>query len=402
MWLGQIVQGVAGHLNTKASLRHQGLQAQKKLKNFPSTNQERLLFHCASFGEFEQIKPLLEKVKENHKDVLIYLSFFSPSGYEMAKDYEHADQIVYLPIDTKSNMNLFIDLVRPSKVFLVKYELWLNFISILHKRKIPLYLISAQFRPGQFMFSKFGGLFRKGLRQINSIFVSDESSKKLLQDIGISSVVSGDTRADRVLERKMHENNLISGLGLWVKDRKVLVLGSIWPEDWAIFQPVIGEILKQYKVIIAPHEISQSFIDRIILGIGSNVLRWTDWSEEEAKASDVLVLNTVGLLADVYQYGSIAYVGGAFKQGLHNIFEPAVYKMPILFGPETTKFIEAQELMNAEAAFSVKSSNELLTVLTRLLDENIRQKAGDKAQAYVRSAKGSTEVIYSELIETKD
>jgi 3-deoxy-D-manno-octulosonic-acid transferase len=401
MHLGQMTQRLGAVFHEKLRHRYRQLKLQSGMVSVNKSNERRILVHSASYGEFEQIKPLIEKIKKNHPDQTIILSFFSPSGYYMAQEYEYADEIYYLPIDTKGNMIHFIKLVSPSMVILVKYEVWLNFTHLLVENQIPVYLVSAIFFREQIFFKSYGRVFRRVLHQIKSIYVQDKSSFEMLNSIQVSSTISGDTRADRVHARSQKTNPVLSKMTSWTSAKDILILGSVWPEDWAIFKPVLDEILQNYRLVVAPHEIHDHFMETIKSDGQVKVQRWTSWSSQEEMNADILVVDTVGILADVYRYGHVAYIGGGFKQGLHNVFEPAVYGLPIFFGPDIHKFGVAKDLVELEVAFQVSDSQSLLESLQslRAKDATIIK---DKLKHYVHSSLGSTDKIYNGLKELHD
>ena len=395
MQLGEWAQSLSSLFNSKADDRRRHIRIQYKLIKKQPLYQDRILFHCASFGELEQVIPLIRKIKEATNSTSIIVSFFSPSGFHNAQEYDEIDAVIYLPVDTPKNMRQFVNEIRPKQVFLVKYEIWLNFLKELRKQQISVYLISGRFYQSQLFFKWYGSIFRNALAGINTICVQDQISLKLLQQFGISSHLTGDTRADRVIERQKRINPELQDLSDWSSEDLVLVLGSIWPEDWRIFQPIINKILQEYKLIVAPHEIENNFINRMIKVLDVKTYKWSDHDRNVMLGSRVIMLDKMGLLADIYRYGSVAYIGGAFKQGLHNIFEPASHGLPVLFGPETTKFGEADDLIGAKAAFKVTDPTELIYALNQLKHEDFRKSAGEVARSYVQHTSGSTEKIFN-------
>ena len=397
MHLVHIGQKVGAMFNDKLRKRVAGLQAfeSKGLKSTESTH--RLLIHCASYGEFEQIKPLVEQIKRNHSQTVIIGSFFSPSGYEMAQSYEQFDQIVYLPVDTKNNMRNFINEISPDLVLVVKYEIWVNFIDVVVQKNIPIYLISGLFFREQIFFKWYGGFMQNALRKLTDIFVQDEKSLEALRSMNIKGHLGGDSRIDRVVERSKILNPHLSNLDVWCQGRKVLILGSIWPDDWNIFRPIIQDLLGGFKLIIAPHEFESGFLNKISKDIDRGEIKWSITANSLSPSQPAIILDAMGLLADIYRYGDIAYVGGGFKQGLHNIFEPAVHALPVLFGPDVTGHPEAPALVEYGGGFHVFSAESLKNHIYGLLQEDQAESSGERSLEFVLSSAGSSEFIYSSI-----
>jgi len=377
-------------------------------RNFPSDlkesirkkgNKPVIWFHCASLGEFEQGRPVLEAFRNKYPGWNIVLTFFSPSGYEIRKNYSHADIVTYLPLDTPSNAAMFIKLVNPQLAVFIKYEYWFNIMSQLGKRKIPVIFISAKFRESQYFFKKSAGWFRKQLSQANHFFVQDRLSEDLLKSIGIDQVtVSGDTRFDRVNSisgnaRKYPEVESFKG------NSRIFLAGSTWPEDEKLLKKLINNSHVDWKFIIAPHETHERHISNLIELLGDKttiLLSSTDKDPGEGKK--ILIIDSVGHLMHLYQYCHIAYIGGGFGVGIHNILEAATFGKPVIFGPNYQKFKEAKDLIDMEGAFSISDEESLQETVTRLETGNqIYDKASECSANYVKENCGATETILRHL-----
>lgn len=362
--------------------------------------------HAASLGEFEQGRPLIEMLRREHPEVKIVLTFFSPSGYEVRKNYDGADIIVYLPFDTPRNVTRFLDIVRPIFAVFVKYEFWGNYLEQLHQRHIPTYLISAVFRPDQLFFKPYGGFYRALLHCFTQIYVQDARSLRLLRDIGINNVtVAGDTRFDRVSDimRRVHpipELESFCGTRSAERTHTVFMAGSSWPAD----EEVYADWLRRHsevKGVIAPHEFDTRRLEEMkrLFGLDETVLL----SEIQNGGTDlsgkrILIIDCFGMLSSAYQYADFVYVGGGFGAGLHNINEPAVYGVPILFGPNHSKFIEAEEMKTLGGGIAVHSREGFERNADRLLyDVREREQRGRWAAEYIQSKLGATTLIYNTL-----
>lgn len=351
--------------------------------------------HCASLGEFEQGRPLIEALKEE-RGVKILLTFFSPSGYEIRKNYPLADAVVYLPLDTPENAKRFLDKIKPSIAIFVKYEIWHNFFREIGQRGTPLYLISAIFRPDQIYFKPYGKWFAQTLQGVNHFFCQDQKSAELLKEKGINQVtVAGDTRFDRVV-KLAEEGKPIPEIEEWLKGRPALVIGSSWPADEKIINSSLEVLSDDFALIFAPHEIKAEKVERLKQMLGGADL-FTELPSTEAP-SRFLIVNTIGLLSRIYRYGQLAYIGGGFGAGIHNTLEAAVYGIPVVFGPEYKKFKEAVGLIDEGAAFSVRDEDELRKVLHQITgDEDFRKKSGASARNYVMANAGATRLILEKL-----
>lgn len=314
--------------------------------------------HCASLGEFEQGRPIIEALKKERKNTKVLLTFFSPSGYEIRKNYEFADYVFYLPWDTPRNAKKFIEITKPSLAIFVKYEFWYNYSSELKKKNIPLLSVSCILRPEQAFFKSYGFIFRKILHNFDHFFVQNQETKKLLSSIGIKSTLAGDTRFDRVLQIIQSTEEI--GLAKKFKnDQKLLVAGSCWSEDIDVLIPVINTNQYNLKFIIAPHEITEAFISSIETSLQVKSVRYSKASEDSIADSSVLIIDNIGMLSRLYRYGEVAYVGGGFGAGLHNILEAACYGVPIFFGNKNyQKYQEAKELIMRGGAFEISGYSE--------------------------------------------
>jgi len=370
-----------------------------RLQSAIDPSDQIIWFHCSSLGEFEQGRPVIEKMREVSPEKKILLTFYSPSGYEIRKDFPGVDYIFYLPLDTRKNARKFIHIVHPEKVYFIKYEYWFHFLKELEITQTNTFLISAIFRKDQVFFKWYGKWFRRMLKSFNHLFVQDDNSIQILSRIGITNVtVSGDTRFDRVFSIAGKAKQY-PGIEAFVSDKRTLVMGSTWPGDEEILIRYINESKLQLKYIIAPHEVHEANIRRIETRVEKNTLRYTGLENSEPEKADVLIIDTIGILSSVYQYGTVAYIGGGFGKGIHNILEAATFGLPIIFGPQFSRFKEAHDLINSGGAFSVSDYNEFLQILTSLLTgENTLKPASELARNYVISSKGATEKIVSKTI----
>jgi 3-deoxy-D-manno-octulosonic-acid transferase len=355
--------------------------------------------HCASLGEFEQGRPVIERIKKEMPLFKIVLTFFSPSGYEIRKNYNNADCISYLPSDTPANAAKFIDLIKPEFVIFVKYEFWNNYISALYRKKIPLYLISGIFRPEQHFFKWYGSFFRGMLRKFEKIFVQDQRSLDLLSGIGIQKVtVAGDTRFDRVVQiagtaRNIHKLEQFRG------DEKLFLAGSSWRQDEEIIAEYINRFPFRMKWVFAPHEIDNSNIERLEKLFKVRYVKFSEYSEISADAR-VLIIDNIGMLSSAYRYAYIAAIGGGFGKGIHNILEPACWGIPVVFGPNYEKFREAVDLIYSGAAKSFSTFDDFKQILDFWLnDEKIYTISAEMASKYVKDNTGATEFIIQEILK---
>lgn len=386
-------------------------EAFKILKQKVDPNAKYIWFHAASLGEFEQGRPLMERIRKNYPQYKILLTFYSPSGYEVRKNYEGADIICYMPVDTRLNAIRFLRLVRPVMAFFIKYEFWSNFLHILKHRNIPTYSVSSIFREDQVFFKWYGRSYAGVLKCFTRFFVQNEESKRLLEGIGITAVdVVGDTRFDRVLQIKEAAKQLpiceafrtgvasSQSADVPHHDFKVFVAGSSWPPDENIFIPFFNEH-KDWRLLIAPHVIAEEHLKLILSLIkGKKVVRYTQTTPEEAAEADVLIIDCFGLLSSMYNYGDVAYIGGGFGVGIHNTLEAAVWNMPVIFGPNNKKFQEAQGLLKSDGGFEINTYEDFSGLMSSLMnDETFLKQAGDKAGAFVAHLAGATDKVLASV-----
>ena len=409
-------------------------------------------FHAASLGEFEQGRPLIEQLRATHPEYKILLTFFSPSGYEVRKNYEGADIVCYLPLDTIRNARRFLRAVHPVMAFFIKYEFWYNYLHILRHRGVPVYSVSSIFRPGQVFFKWYGRNYAKVLHCITHFFVQNEVSLQLLKGIGIDeATVVGDTRFDRVLQIKEQSKELpiveafkgINGKGDACKDNlsedackrvlsedackedlsedackedlsenackedlsengckgcKVFVAGSSWQPDEDIFIRFFNDH-PDWKLIIAPHVIGEDHLAYILDKLQMKAVRYTQATEQSAAEARCLIIDCFGLLSTIYRYGEIAYVGGGFGVGIHNVPEAAVWGVPVLFGPNNKRFQEAQDLLACKGSFEVTDYDSFNTIISRLIsDDKFRHQCGEASANYVKSRSGATDIIMKSVV----
>lgn len=390
---------LASLVHGKARLFHQGRREQQVTlqQTFPLKERTRPLIwvHCASLGEFEQGRPVMEALKSRNSSIQILLTFFSPSGYEVQKKYAGADFVFYLPWDTRPNARWFAETINPQLAIFVKYEFWYHYITALHEQDIPVISVSSIFRHDQNFFRWYGGLFRSMLSKFNHFFVQNEQSIQLLNSIGIhAATLAGDTRFDRV-QQIIQRAEEIELARTFKNDQTLMVVGSAWPEDMEVLIPFMNSQPDQMKFIVAPHEIKDSFLSTIEKGLKGRTIRYSKATPENIREARVLLIDNIGLLSRLYRYGEFAFVGGGFAQGLHNILEAACYGVPIFFGDRAyQKFREAVDLTQQGGAFPVQDLNDFSQKFNRL-----RENPGALADAarvtrnYVEKNLGATEKI---------
>ncbi len=385
---------LASNFNKKAKLRHEGVQSTfKLLQNF---KEEKVIWvHCASLGEFEQGRTLIEKIKIQKPDYKIALSFYSPSGFEVQKNYEHADIVFYLPDDSKKNAKKLIKLLNPQLVLFIKYEFWHFYLKELKENNIPTYLVSGIFRKNQIFFKFYGSFYRKILKNFTTLFVQNENSKQLLESINIKNVnITGDTRFDRVFEisKNKKEFPLISE---FVDNKLVFIAGSSWKKDEEIiFNYINNNETKDIKFIIAPHEIKLENVDRIKNLSSKKTILFSEANSNNIKDASILIIDNIGMLSSLYFYADITYIGGGFGSGIHNTLEAAVFGIPLIFGPKYYKFDEAKELINKKSAFSINNEHESDAILNKLIANlTFRNEAGAKAEEYINENIGASDKI---------
>lgn len=403
----------------------------EKIKNEVDSSKKHVWFHFASLGEFEQGRSVLEEFHKRYPEKLIIITFFSPSGYEIRKNYSLAEHVFYLPADSPSNARRFVELINPEMVFFTKYEYWLFYFRELKNNDIPLYMVSTIYRPDQIFFKWYGGVFRQILSYVTHFFVQNQESVRLLQSIGIHrATLSGDTRFDRVVKvaKSVRELPVIS---YFATGHRVMVAGSTWPQDLERLL-AFHQVFPDWKLIIAPHEVTKESIDYTHKLFSSSILfsELSDYMHKQQLRRDqavkrrevdmdlvyhdtdteadsipehqspILIIDNIGMLSSLYGYGDIAYIGGGFGGGIHNTLEAAAYGMPVIFGPNYHKFQEAKDLIQAKAAYSISNERELILVMDELMDYKVRIEAGNRAVGYVQQQAGATDRILS-FIEEK-
>ena len=401
--------GIAALFNKRARKLAIGHQyAFVRLKRLVEKDARYIWFHAASLGEFEQGRPLMERLRREHPEYKILLTFFSPSGYEVRKDWEGADIVCYLPLDTPTNVRIFFHYVQPKMLFLIKYEFWHNYLQACRRRGIPVYSVSSIFRPNQIFFRWYGRLggYRRVLNCITHFYVQNQQSKDLLATIGHTDNVTvvGDTRFDRVIDIR----NAAKPLPLvekFAEGHTVFVAGSSWPPDEALFIPWFksrvelqrGSEASSTKLIIAPHMIGEDHLRAIEQALdGHRTLRYSKATDDNVATADVLIIDCFGLLSSIYRYGQLAMVGGGFGVGIHNIPECAVYGIPVIIGPNNKNFREARYLLDAGACFEVHDAKEFNGIANHLLtDADAYRRAADAARSYIADNSGATDIIYS-------
>ena len=395
----QLGVAIASLFNEKVRKMWKGERAAfSYLKENVEAGAHYVWFHAASLGEFEQGRPIMEELRRRHPKYKILLTFFSPSGYEVRKNYEGADLICYMPIDTITNARRFLRAVRPEMAFFIKYEFWYNYLHILKHRGVPTYSVSSIFRPDQIFFRWYGRQYSRVLKCFTKFFVQNEESRQLLAKIGITETeIVGDTRFDRVITIKSQAKQLPL-VEAFVKDApQVFVAGSSWPPDEDIFIRYFNEH-RDWKLIIAPHVIGEDHLKQIISKLqtvnGRKIVRYTQTTAEEAAGADTLIIDCFGLLSSIYNYGNVAYVGGGFGVSIHNTLEAAVWDMPVVFGPNNKKFQEAQGLKACGGGFEIKDYGEFAALMQRFSgDEAFLKESGSRAGRFVKDQAGATDKI---------
>ena len=358
-------------------------------------------FHAASLGEFEQGRPIMEAIRREHPGYKILLTFLSPSGYEVRKNYDGADVVVYLPIDTKRNVRRFLRLTNPVMAFFIKYEFWSNYLHMLKERHVPTFSVSSIFRPNQIFFRAYGKGYGKVLDCFTHFFVQNEESRDLLQSIGIDCVsVTGDTRFDRVLQIRDAGKSLPiveNFVGGTAEERPhVFIAGSSWPPDEDIFIRYFNEH-RDWKLIIAPHVIGDDHMKQILGKLERKTVRYTEATTENVVGAECLIIDCFGLLSSIYRYADVTYVGGGFGVGIHNVLEAAVWGKPVIFGPNNKNFQEAQGLLKAGGGFEITSYDDFVGVMRKLADDKALEQSRERAGGFVESLAGATRQIMKEV-----
>lgn len=363
------------------------------LKSKIEKDKKYIWFHAASLGEFEQGRPLMERIRRQYPEYKILLTFFSPSGYEVRKNYQGADVICYLPFDTPRNARRFVKLANPCMAFFIKYEFWQNYLKNLQKHHVPTYSVSSIFRKNQVFFRWYGGKYFKVLTRFTHLFVQNEVSKELLASLNIRNVdVVGDTRFDRVIEI-FEQAKQLPLVEQFKKNSMVMVAGSSWQPDEDIFIRYFNEH-PEMKLIIAPHVIGESHLTEIIGKLKRPYVRYTQATPENVKQADCLIIDCFGLLSSIYRYGEIAYVGGGFGVGIHNVLEAAVYGIPVLFGPNNQRFQEARQLLETKGCFEIHNYEEFKEKMDRLMtDAPYLEKCGKLSGDYVKQHAGASDKV---------
>lgn len=363
-------------------------------------NRKHIWVHCASLGEFEQGRPLIEAIRSKWPESKIILTFFSPSGYEVRKNYAEADVVCYLPLDTKPNARSFLDIIDPDLIIFVKYEYWRNFLKIINKRNIPFIQVSSIFRPNYIFFKWYGGMWRRSLKQIDKIFIQDLSSADLLRSIGVDNFeVAGDTRYDRVVSIR-DQFSPIKEIEDFCRDKKVFIAGSTWEPDELLLSELYTSNPDLY-FIIAPHEIDETHLLKTEKIFPKNI-RFSQYKKQGHTDARVLIIDNIGMLSKLYHYATICYIGGGFGVGIHNTLEAAAHGKPVIFGPAYKKFTEAIELIEKGAGFSIQNASALKKITADLLnDEGFRETASKTAYQMVEENSGATEKIIHYIQEKR-
>lgn len=389
---------VGSLFNDKA---RQWMHGRKGLFNLMRTSlrqdEQRIWIHCSSLGEFEQGRPVMERLRHDFPQFKLVVTFFSPSGYKAKKLDEVADYVFYLPLDGPYNAKLFLDLVKPHSAFFVKYEFWHFYIYECRKRKIPTYAFSCNFRPSQIYFRWYGFFFDKILRRLSHIFVQNQRSLELLYKNGIAHVtVSGDTRFDRVIAARGTHKDL-TDVEIFHQNKKIFIAGSTWPADDDVICKLINQCTDDYKFIIAPHEITESKITALLAKINKPVVRYSQFSPDK-KECKVMIIDNIGLLSVIYRYGTITYVGGGFGTGIHNILEPATYGLPVIVGPNYKKFNEAESLYKLQGMYVIRNAREIIDVFNHL-KYNVEKLLEIKSlnTKYIEQNMGATDIILNQI-----
>lgn len=392
---------LASFFNKKAKLWVDGRKdIFKKLKSQISDNQSIVWFHCASLGEFEQGRPLIEKIKKEQPHLKILLTFYSPSGFEIRKNYEHADYIFYLPPDSKKNAKQFLEIVDPQVVVFVKYEFWYHYLHQLHLQKIPTFLVAAHFRKDQIFFKPYGGFYKKILTFFDHIFLQNQNSKTILLQNGFfekNITLAGDPRIDRVLQIQKNAKSF-SLIEAFKGTSNILIGGSTWTPDEDILIPWIHQQTDfRWKFIIAPHDISEAHLEEIEKKIKVNMIRFSKANAINITAAKVLLIDNIGMLSSLYHYGKIAFIGGGFGTGIHNTLEPIAFGLPVIFGKKYQKFEEAKYLVQEGGGFAISNYSEFEKVMKKMDDLTFYNNTSTKAKNYILENHGATEKIFDSI-----
>lgn len=392
--LGVRVAALLGNAKAKQWVegrRKQGSLSPEPVEGSKGPTEQWIWFHAASLGEFEQGRPVIEALKKEFPQYKILLSFFSPSGYEIRKNYPLADEVVYLPTDTPRHAAQWVQSRHFVAVFFIKYEFWFNYMQALRKADIPLFYISLILKPDSYFFRWYGGWFRRQLGNVTHFFVQDETTAELLQTHGMdNATVCGDTRFDRVAAIAQQAKPFPE-VERFIKGRQCIIMGSTWPPDEKLLAGCLPQLPEDYCLIVAPHDISESHVAQIKAMFPDSQC-YTDLEAE--KPSKTLIVNTIGILSQLYQYARFVYIGGGFGVNIHNIQEPVTFGCPVVFGPKYKSFKEAVDLVALQGAFSINDQDGLQTVFSRLMtDDDFYMKASETCRNYLKSQVGATEII---------
>ena len=395
IYIYMLCAGVVSLFNRKARLLIRGHRDTWRILRSQIGDRRYVWFHAASLGEFEQGRPLMERLRREHPEKRILLTFFSPSGYEVRKNYEGADVVCYLPFDTPLNARKFVRLAKPEMAFFIKYEFWRNYIDVLYHQEIPVYSVSSIFRENQIFFRPYGYKYARVLRRITHLFVQNEASRELLKRLGVMQVsVVGDTRFDRVIDIRRQARELPVAEAA-TRQGHVIVAGSTWPPDEDILIPYFNSH-PDCRLILAPHVVSEDHLREIEQKLQRPALRYSQATSESAAKADCLLIDGYGLLSSIYRYATVAYVGGGFGVGIHNVPEAAVYGVPVFFGPNNRKFREARELIEAGGCFEIHSADDFNRQADRLFaDAQALTQAGQAAGRYISNNAGATDAVFS-------
>lgn len=395
IYIYMLCAGVVSLFNRKARLLIRGHRDTWRILRSQIGDRRYVWFHAASLGEFEQGRPLMERLRREHPEKRILLTFFSPSGYEVRKNYEGADVVCYLPFDTPLNARKFVRLAKPEMAFFIKYEFWRNYIDVLYHQEIPVYSVSSIFRENQIFFRPYGYKYARVLRRITHLFVQNEASRELLKRLGVTQVsVVGDTRFDRVIDIRRQARELPVAEAA-TRQGHVIVAGSTWPPDEDILIPYFNSH-PDCRLILAPHVVSEDHLREIEQKLQRPALRYSQATSESAAKADCLLIDGYGLLSSIYRYATVAYVGGGFGVGIHNVPEAAVYGVPVFFGPNNRKFREARELIEAGGCFEIHSADDFNRQADRLFaDAQALTQAGQAAGRYISNNAGATDAVFS-------
>ncbi len=385
--------------NAKARKLAKGNKETWKVLDRIDAKDKVIWFHCASLGEFEQGRPIIQEIKKNTPHYKILLTFFSPSGYEIRKNYDYADFVTYFPFDTPRNARKFLEKAKPEKAFFVKYEFWYFFMRELHRKKVETYMVSGMFRKDQYFFKWYGKSFRKMLDWFDHFFIQDYNSFKLLEYYGYKNItLSGDTRLDRVIDivKNAKELPLVEQLR---GNEFLFIAGSSWKKDEELLFRYYRESNIPFKMVVAPHEVHPSNIQRIQEELADfKTLKYSQANENNIAGTDILIIDSIGLLASLYRYGDIAYIGGGFGKGIHNLLEAATWGIPVIFGPNHDKFKEAKGLIDMGGGFTIQDYPSLKNTLKNLLNNKKTLKnAGASAEKYIKKNAGATDIIIEKI-----